>query len=136
MEGPLSLPQAFSTETSWTSRQGIWGSEGKRIVFLRRELDIPTNAEKVVLSATALDGTRSRQYVYNLYVNGTEIGLGPTRPNGKQLDYDTYDITDYVESGEKHYRCDCLFRKQLSFPLSNDSLFIGWLKTSDNKYGI
>ncbi len=100
VEGPLSLPQAFSTETSWTSRQGIWGSEGKRIVFLRRELDIPTNAEKVVLSATALDGTRSRQYVYNLYVNGTEIGLGPTRPNGKQLDYDTYDITDYVESGK------------------------------------
>lgn len=99
-ESPLSLPQAFTTETKWTSRQGIWGSEGEKVVFLRKELDIPANIEKVVLSTTALDGTKSRQYVYNLYVNGTEIGLGPTRSNGKKLDYDTYDITEYVETGK------------------------------------
>lgn len=99
LESPFSLPQAFSTETDWTSKQGIWGSAGERIVFLRRELDIPDNVEKVVLSATALDGTKSRQYVYNLYVNGVEIGLGPTRANGQKLDYDTYDLTEYVTSG-------------------------------------
>ena len=81
-ESSLSSPQAFSTSVGneWSSKQGIWGSSGEKVVFLRREIDIPEGVEKAVLSVTALDGTKSRQYVYNMYVNGEEIGLGPVRP--------------------------------------------------------
>lgn len=101
-ESSLSLPQAFSTAVGdeWSSKQGIWGSSEEKVIFLRREIDIPEDVEKAVLSVTALDGTKSRQYVYNMYVNGEEIGLGPVRPDGNKLDYDTYDITEQLQSGK------------------------------------
>ena len=101
-ESSLSLPQAFATsvEDEWISQQGIWGSDGEKVVFLRTEFSIPENVEKAVLNVTALDGTKSSQFVYNMYINETEIGLGPNRPDGKILDYDTYDVTQYLQTGE------------------------------------
>ena len=77
-ESSFSEPQAFSTAvgSEWAGRNGIWGSDGQKTVFLRRKLQRPDNLERAVLSVTATSADETKQYVYNLYVNGEEIEIG------------------------------------------------------------
>lgn len=101
-ESSLSDPQAFSTavENEWSDIQGIWGSAGQKIVMFRSEIDCPSGVEKVLINITASSSQKTSQYVYNLYVNGDEIGVGPVRENEGKLYYNTYDITENLKKGE------------------------------------
>ena len=97
-ESSLSEPQAFTTEVGnkWTSTKGIWGTTNQNMVMLRSELENDENIEKAIISVTASSAKKTRQYVYNLYINGQEVGVGPVRQDGKELYYNTYDITNYM----------------------------------------
>ncbi len=103
----LSGAQAFTTSlasgasgdgNAWTSVEGSWAGSGK-VAFLRTEIAKKENLEKAVLSITATSTEASSQYVYNLYVNGEEIGMGPQRQDNATLYYDTYDITGNLNDG-------------------------------------
>lgn len=115
MESEFSKPQAFFTaiEEEWLSLNGIWSQvkeDGTSdcFAFLRNEVTIePSEMEKidkVFLSVTARSPEQTRQYVYNMYVNGTCIGVGPSRYGADTkgnviLYYNTYDITEYIAQG-------------------------------------
>ncbi len=98
----FSEPQSFSTavEDDWISTRGIWGKLDEQYVFLRSEFLLSDNIEKVIVNVTAASPQKSKQYVYNMYINGELIGLGPNVMNGELLYYNTYDITDCVRTGE------------------------------------
>ncbi|MBM6948824.1 family 78 glycoside hydrolase catalytic domain [Mordavella massiliensis] len=100
-ESSLSEPQAFSTSVGneWKSKNGTWGSSSQKVVMFRTDLERPQGVEKAVLSITASSAREARQYVYNLSVNGQEIGVGPVRQDGNNLYYNTYDITEYLQEG-------------------------------------
>lgn len=101
-ESSLSEPQAFTTAVGekWESQKGIWGTEGQSIVMLRSELEKDENVEKAVITVTASSAEKTRQYVYNLYINGQEAGIGPVRQDGEKMYYNTYDITDFLAEGK------------------------------------
>lgn len=52
------------------------------------------------LFATGNSTNPAKQYVYKAYVNGTFVGLGPTRSIGSEARYDGFDVTDQVRSGK------------------------------------
>lgn len=101
-ESSLSEPQAFTTAVGgkWASTSGIWGTPGQKVVMLRHQVQKPSDVEKAVLSITAASTEQTCQYVYNLYVNGKEVGAGPPRQDGGTLYYNTYDISDLLKDGE------------------------------------
>lgn len=49
--------------------------------------------EKVVANVTAGSTEPSRQFVYQFYLNGALVGLGPAEKNGASQYYNTYDLT-------------------------------------------
>ncbi len=111
--GMLVVPKALSTSNMIdTALIGDISSEGKSgndFVFLRTELDLPeaslAKVDRALLSVTALSPEGARQYVYNMYVNGACVGVGPARlgttADGKTvLNYNTYDITDALVAGK------------------------------------
>lgn len=78
-------------------------------VFLRTELGLTdaqlAKLDKAILSVTATSPETTRQFVYNMYVNGTIVGVGPSRygktPAGKtELYYNTYDVTALLKAGD------------------------------------
>lgn len=78
-------------------------------VFLRTELGLTdaqlAKLDKALLSVTATSPETTRQFVYNMYVNGTIVGVGPSRygktPAGKtELYYNTYDVTALLKAGD------------------------------------
>jgi len=78
-------------------------------VFLRTELGLTADQlaklDKAVLSVTATSPESTRQFVYNMYVNGALIGVGPSRygktPEGDTvLYYNTYDVTELLKAGD------------------------------------
>mgnify|MGYP002987395254 CR=1 FL=1 len=101
-ESSLSEVQAFTTEVGdeWKSQKGTWGSASQKVVMFRSEIDKPEEVEKIIASVTATSAKIARQYVYDLYINGQEVGMGPLRQNGNELYYNTYDITDYTVDGK------------------------------------
>jgi alpha-L-rhamnosidase len=69
--------------------------------FLRREFTV---ADKPVAWATAYVTARStepaRQYVYRVSMNGTPVGVGPTRAKTPTTTmYNAYDVTDLLQRG-------------------------------------
>jgi alpha-L-rhamnosidase len=78
-------------------------------VFLRTELALTdaqlAKLDRALLSVTATSPETTRQFVYNMYVNGTIVGVGPSRygktPAGKtELYYNTYDVTELLKAGD------------------------------------
>ena len=68
----LSEEHCFSTEigNAWNTNQAIWSNGGDFTFFRwKKSLDL-SNVEKVLFATTATSPEYSRQYVYNLYVNG------------------------------------------------------------------
>lgn len=116
-ESNMSEPQAFSTAVGgqWASRQGLWGTPEQKVVFLRQSIQKTDNVEKAIISVTATSTMGSRQYVYNLYVNGKELGIGPTRQNGNILYYNTYDITDELMEGSNVIGAICYSEDSAAF---------------------
>ena len=81
------------------------GGESKvekgNFVFLRDEFNVENlgNVEKAVLSVTAKSPEKTRQYVFNMYMNGEFVGLGPARFGTNTLYYNTYDVTSLLREG-------------------------------------
>ncbi len=115
VDGALSVPKALSTANlldtaALQELTGVAnGKSGHDFVFLRGELELSeeraAKLDRALLSVTALSPENTRQYVYNMYVNGTEVGVGPTRlgtsPDGRTtLSYDTYDVTSLLNTGK------------------------------------
>ncbi len=85
------------------------GASGDSFVFLRTELGLTADQmaklDRAVLSVTATSPEPTRQYVYNMYVNGNLVGVGPSRygktPDGQVvLYYNTYDVTKLLAAGD------------------------------------
>ena len=78
-----------------------FGQEKGNFVFLRDEFQVDNYdaVEKAVLSVTAKSPEKTRQYVYNMYMNGEFVGLGPARFGTNTLYYNTYDVTDLLQEG-------------------------------------
>ena len=71
------------------------GAVGDSFIFLRSELNLTADQmaklDRAVLSVTATSPEATRQYVYNMYVGGKLVGVGPSRlgatPDGKTVLY-------------------------------------------------
>ena len=98
----LSSAQAFSTEvgSEWEGTQGIWDGTDDYVFFRWQQYIKADEVEKVLVSATAASPEKSRQYVYNLYVNGNNVGSGPSRIDNNTLYYNTYDVTGLLKNGQ------------------------------------
>ena len=140
-ESNFSVPQAFYTamETEWTSLNGVWAGNGGAkaaddFAFLRTVFSISDseykNIDRAVLSVTARSPEPSRQFVYNAYLNGQSVGVGPSRygkgVGGEQiLYYNSYDVTNKLVAGDNALGAICyttsekLFLCQLDLFLKN-----------------
>lgn len=100
-ESSWSEAQPFTTAVGneWVDKTAIWGMSEQKTVLVRSEIERPANVEKAVMSVTATSSSQTSQYIYNLYVNGEEVGVGPTRQNDLDLYYNTYDLTEVLQEG-------------------------------------
>lgn len=93
---------SFATEVGieWTSTKTIWNKEQSDYVFIRGTVNIhhKSRVEKALLSVTALSPEETRQYVYNLYMNERYVGSGPARINKGIINYNTFDVTEYLKT--------------------------------------
>lgn len=117
LESDLSEPQMFVTGMGedWKSTNGIWGSSGQRFVFLRSEFSLNKPVERVIASVTGSSTEAIQQYVYQFYVNGNLIGLGPATQNHNELYYNTYDITSSVLQGGNVLGAVCYAEEKQAF---------------------
>ena len=114
-DGGFSKPSAFVTAKSNFGGDGIWAasSSGKKanddFAFLRSEFTLSKdeykNLDKAVVSLTARSPEPSRQFVYNLYINGESLGAGPSRLNKNEkgeteLYYDNREVSSAIKEGE------------------------------------
>ncbi|WP_405728562.1 glycoside hydrolase family 78 protein [Streptomyces sp. NBC_01537] len=75
------------TVPSWTFLRGTTNlASGKTVAWAH-------------LYATGASTTPARQFVYKLWVNGSYVGVGPTRPVGSETRYDGYDVTSLLNAG-------------------------------------
>ncbi|MDR1210465.1 MAG: hypothetical protein LBK41_09185 [Clostridiales bacterium] len=112
-EGPLSDPEPFTTAlgtTGWTSTKGYW-VPSKLFMFARYAWSIADlgSVDKIIVTAAAYEDQSLKQHVFDMSVNGVEVGVGPARnglygnsnsdSSGRRQFYNSYDITPYVVSG-------------------------------------
>ena len=114
-ESDLSAPLGFTVAPEPAPARGIWAPEGD-FALLRREFTVTDAAhaayDRVLVTAAAVNPEPSRQYAYNLYVNGTEVGVGAFRlgktPDGRDVIYSqTYDITSLLRQGQNCLAASC-----------------------------
>ena len=114
-ESDLSTPVGFTVAPDPAPASGIWAPEGD-FAILRREFTVTDSAysayDRVLVTAAAVNPEPSRQYAYNLYVNGTEVGVGAFRlgktPDGRNVIYtQTYDITSLLQQGRNCLAASC-----------------------------
>ncbi|MBO4325846.1 MAG: family 78 glycoside hydrolase catalytic domain [Clostridia bacterium] len=88
----------------------IWAPGEPYFALFRRKFEIGENVSRVLIGITAVSPEPARQFVFDLFFNGVEIGVGPSRlgrsPGGEGLDsgrpvlyYNTYDVTEIVRAG-------------------------------------
>lgn len=101
-ESSLSEAQAFTTAVGdeWAAKSSVWGMSNQKTIMLRSEVERSPEVERAVISVTATSSSQTRQYIYNLYINGEELGVGPTRQNDSALYYNTYDLTGNLQEGK------------------------------------
>lgn len=95
-----SEPQCLSTKVGdeWESLDGIWNEEKSEYCFFRTEFKGKNKSvEKAILNVTALSPEETRQYVFNVYLNGEYVGSGPARLKQDKVNYNTFDVTQYVK---------------------------------------
>ena len=117
LESELSQPEMLVTSVGdqWTNKNGIWGSSSQKFVFLRNKLSLDKPVEKVIASVTAASTETTQQYVYQFYVNGQLVGLGPSVKNLSDLYYNTYDITSLLNQGENILGAVCYAEDKQGF---------------------
>ncbi len=76
----------------------IWDTAAD-MMFLRKEFILKKTPESVIASVFADSAEKSRQYIFELRVNGKFIGLGPVKSHNNKFFYNTYDITENIKEG-------------------------------------
>ncbi len=117
LESELSAPHQFVTSVGadWKSQNGIWGSSDEKFVFFRSEISFEKPVEAAVASVTGSSSKSTQQFVYQFYVNGECVGLGPSVQNHSTLYYNTYDITSLLQQGSNVLGAVCYSEKQQGF---------------------
>ena len=110
-ESDFSAPLGFTVAPEPAPARGIWAEEGD-FALLRREFSLTDEYDRVLITAAAVNPEPARQYAYNLYVNGTEVGVGAFRlgrtPDGTNTVYSqTYDITSLLRAGDNCIAASC-----------------------------
>lgn len=114
-ESDLSAPLGFTVAPAPAPASGIW-ADGGDFALLRREVTLTdteyAELDRVLVTAAAVNPEPARQYAYNLYVNGTEVGVGAFRlgktPDGSAVIYSqTYDITPLLRAGDNCIAASC-----------------------------
>ena len=92
---------AFATAagSAFASTQLAWLPDAGVSNLIRAKVPFASNVEKALLTVTALDTEGARRHVFNAYVNGDEVGVGPTRRAGNTVYYNTFDITQQLNDG-------------------------------------
>ncbi len=120
-ESAMSEPIPFTVETPWEDTNGIWASpvvdgSAPDFAFLRRVFTLTEDElsliDRAFLSVTAASPEPARQFVYQMSVNGRDMGVGPCRlgksPDGCViLPYATYEVTDALRVGENVLAAVC-----------------------------
>lgn len=71
--------------------------------FLRKDFTLANRPIAwATLHATASSPLPARQYVYKLNLNGTFVGLGPTRSIASETRYDGFDVTSLLKAGQSN----------------------------------
>lgn len=109
-ESLFSDPQCFVTEigNEWEDKSAIWADSDSYFSFLRTEFVLPVEKtlDKAILSVTSKTtgaskgGEKTRQYVYNVYLNGEFAGLGPAGMYNNTHQYNSFDVTQLIKNGE------------------------------------
>jgi alpha-L-rhamnosidase len=85
-----------------TSKNCGVGLSSTNWAFMRG--DVTLDSGKAIqwahLYATASSTAPTRQFVYKLWVNGSYVGVGPTRPVGNEARYDGYDVAGLLRAGQ------------------------------------
>lgn len=101
---PYSHPQMFVTgvRDEWRAAP-IWtglGEDASNFAFLRKEFDLSArDIEQAIVHVTAVSPEPASQYVYRLYINGRFVGCGPERGFNGINRYNTFEVSDFLESG-------------------------------------
>jgi hypothetical protein len=94
----------FTTQRKLNWPNGfIDGENNSRYSFLRNEFYVDEKGiDKCILYITAKTSGISKQYVYNAYLNGNFVGLGPIvkAQNSNIIYYNSYDVTDFIHDGQ------------------------------------
>ena len=100
---PWSAVEDFGTGpgTSWADAAPIWTANASDWAFLRGTAALASGKgiAWAHVYATGASTASARQFVYKLWVNGTFVGVGPTRPVGSETRYDGYDVTSLLKAG-------------------------------------
>ena len=86
----------------------LWAKNAPCFAFFRKYFTVPEGTARAIAFATALSPEPARQFVYNLYVNGTEISVGPPRldrdPSSGGADdilyYGAFDFTEALKPAQ------------------------------------
>ncbi len=116
-----SEPIPFTVDADWGSTDALWApvaDDGTVPDFAFFRCELPLSAaeragiDRAYLSVTATSPEPTRQYVYNVSLNATAVGVGPCRlgrtPTGETtLRYATYDVTDLLQAGSNILSAIC-----------------------------
>lgn len=108
---PWTVPVTFGTGpgVNWHGVP-IWAdtassTEGNAVgwALLRCEVALPNKPVLwATLHATASSTRPARQFVYRLWVDGRQLGVGPVFPIGGETRYDGYDVSSLLCDGGRH----------------------------------
>lgn len=93
-ESSSKTPFVTAVGRAWESTDLMWA--GGHSGLFRASVRSGANVAKAVLTVTGLNTEAARRNVYDLYVNGEEIGVGPNRSSGGTVYYNAYDITKHL----------------------------------------
>ena len=91
-------PFVTAVGDDWASKRLAWAGGAAGLFRTTVNTDL-SRVEKAMLTVTAKDTSVARRNVYNIYINGKEIGIGPNQSFGNNLFYNTYDITNNLNEG-------------------------------------
>lgn len=126
-ESAMSEPSPLVTAVGgdWEDTRGVWCADGEgagNFCFLRTEFKLADakDVERAVLSITATSPEPAHRYVYHAFLDGTFVGLGPTRigrdTGGEELlYYNTFDVTRWMTEGTHALAALCYTTREKAF---------------------
>ena len=86
-------PGSSGESGNFTSSDLLWTKESSVATLTRAKATLGATPRRALLTVTALDTEAARRHVFNVYVDGTEVGVGPNRRSGNTVFFNTYDVT-------------------------------------------